>query len=109
MLHCIDRHGHDFGIQIGDTCRFPLSTRDFGRTEIYSNDLRGIDNRNWEVIAFGGKGFEHCAIVQRRHDGLTKTIALHWIATYSNPYLRGGRYYPKEAIALRAKERHSKG
>ena len=91
MLRCID--GQNFDIQLGDTFRFPTSSDDFGRCYPYTQKLCNILNRTWEVIAFGGLGLEHCAIVQRRHDGITRVIALHWLSIYANPWLKGGRYY----------------
>ena len=98
MLRCIDKQ--NFDIQLEDTFRFPTSSSDFGRYYPYTQNLCNILNRTWEVIAFGGQGQEHCAIVQRRHDGITRVVALHWLSVYANPWLKSGRYYPTREIAL---------
>lgn len=83
MLSCTDRHGHDFGVRIGDTLRLP----DPGMLGRPGSD-RWLINRTWDVVAFAGGKHRHCAIIRRRHDGHTQRFALHWIAIYANPQAR---------------------
>ena len=75
MLQCADKHGHDFGIRVGTTVRLPLL---LGEQERYPY--------TWEVVAFGGEGYRHCAVIERRHDKLQTQIALHWIDAYRNGF-----------------------
>lgn len=56
-------------IRIGDTARFPLGR--LGSDDVYRH--------RFEVYAFTRDG---CAIVRRLHDGLTRTVSMHWLERY---------------------------
>lgn len=76
MNRCTDRFARpcERRIQVGERARLPLCLGARG-AELYRHP--------WDVIAWAGEGLRHCIIIRRAADGLTKTLAAHWWARYT--------------------------
>ena len=82
MLRNLDRFAPPAArtLRVGQFIRMPLA---LGEREVYRH--------RWQIVAFpigqsatNSPGLAHCCIVRRLADGLTKTVAQHWVTRYND-------------------------